>query len=394
MFKAIKSAFRREEKAAAMSYDQLAAVFSVGATAAGVAVNPETALKCPAVYASVKVLAESVAQLPLILYRRTEGGGKERATDHPLYSVLHDEANDWTDAFSFRMEMQAALCTHGKAFAFVNRAGGQVAELIQLPSPAVTVETDPLTMEPSYTVTLEDGSQRRYDRSEILHLQTLRGLSPVLQAAEAIGLSMALEQHAARLLGNGARPSGVLKYDKFLGPEMVAKMKAAFSAAHGGGESGKTLVLEDGMSFEPLSFTSVDMQFQEMRRFQIGEIARVFRLPLHMLQDLERTTHNNAEHLGQQYVALTLMPWLKLWEQGLRRALLSPEERGEYVVEFLVDDLTRAALAERFSAYATAIREGFLSPNEARAADNRPPYDGGDAFHRPVNTAPTGTEAV
>lgn len=393
MFDRLKSIIGFEKKSTlANPSPELLALFGATPTASGAVVTPDTAMRCTTVFASVKVIAESVAQLPLHLYRRTGDGGKERAADHPLAELLHDQANDWTSAFEFRLFMQTALCLHGNAFAFINRADGKVFELIPIPSTAVEVHVDPVTMEPSYKVTADDGTRRDYDRTDILHLKTLGtsphvGLSPISQMKEAIGLALAMEEHGARLFSNGARPSGVFKYGKMVGPDLAKRLRESFNAAHAGGaNSGRTLVLEDGMDFQALQFTSVDLQFMELRRQQIAEIARGYRIPLHLLQDLERTTHANAESMGQQFLSLTLLPWLKTWEGAIRRSLLTPEERREYHAEFLTDDLARADLAARFDAYAKAVTNGLLSPNEVRAAENRAPYAGGDQFRLPMNT--------
>lgn len=156
---------------------ELIALFGASPPASGIAVTPETAMRCPTVYSSVKVIAESVAQLPLHLHRRLPDGGKERAIDHPLAELLNGQANDWTSAFEFRLFMQSALCLHGNAFAFINRTAGKITELIPIPSPCVTVEVDAVTLEPSYTVTSDGGGQRVYDRTEIFHLKAL-GTSP------------------------------------------------------------------------------------------------------------------------------------------------------------------------------------------------------------------------
>ena len=370
---------------------ELMEMFGATSTASGVGVTPETAMRCAVVYASVKVISESVAQLPLPLYRKAKGV-KQRAEDHPLYELLHDQPNDWTSSFDFRLSMQTALCLHGNAFAFINRVNGQVRELVQIPSPAVLVGADPLTLEPSYKVTDSNGAQKTYHRSEILHLKGLGthpliGDSPIMLAREAIGLAMTMESHAAKLFGSGARPGGVLKSPTTLGPETIKRLRASFNDAHAGGaNSGKTLMLEGGMEFQPIQFASTDLQFLELRRHQIAEIARVFRIPLHLLQELERATHNNAESMGQQFLSLTILPQLKLWEAAIRRSLLAPEERKEYYAEFLADDLARADLAARFEAYAKAVTNGLLSPNEIRASENRSPYQGGDQFRLPMNT--------
>lgn len=371
---------------------ELLALLGATPTASGVGVTAETAMRCSPLAACVKIIAESVAQLPLHLYRKTAAGAKERADDHPLYELLHDQANDWTSAFEFRLTMQTQLCLHGNAFAFINRTGGQIVELIPIPSPAVAAEVEPLTLEPSYRVTTNDGAQRVYDWTEIFHLHSIGtschvGLSPIAQAKEAIGLTLAMEEHGARLFGSGARPSGIFKYGKTLGPEALKRLRESFNAAHAGGaNSGRTLILEDGMEFAATQFSSVDSQFLELRRFQIAEIARVYRIPLHLLADMERATHANAESMGQQFLSLTLMPWLKMWEGAIRRALLTPEERRTLYAEFLTDDLARADIAGRFEAYAKAVTNGLLSPNEVRAAENRSPYPGGDQFRLPLNT--------
>jgi HK97 family phage portal protein len=398
LFDRLKTLFGRETKAAlATPSPELIALFGAAPSASGVTVTPETAMRCAAVYASVKVIAESVAQLPLHLYRRNADGGKERAADHPLAELLNGQANDWTSAFEFRLFMQSALCLHGNAYAFINRSNGAITELIPIPSPSVNVTVDPVTMEPAYRVATSDGGQHDYDRTEIFHLRALGtsphvGLSPIVQMREAIGLALAMEEHGARIFGEGARPGGVFKYGKTLGPDALKRLRESFNAAHAGGsKSGKTLILEDGMDFAPLQFTSVDLQFLELRRHQVAEIARGFRIPLHLLQDLERTTHANAESMGQQFLSLTLLPWLKCWEGAIRRALLTPEERADYYAEFLTDDLARADLAARFDAYAKAVTNGLLSPNEVRAAENRAPYPGGDQFRLPLNTEDANT---
>jgi HK97 family phage portal protein len=385
------SIFRRksapaETKSQDLTFDQLASLFAGGPTAAGVTVSPDSALKSPTTFACVKVIADSVAQLPLHLYRR-DGDTKARATDHPLHRVLHDAANPWTSATEFRGAMQISLLQHGHAFAWKNWVNGQVVELIQLPYQSVTVEQDAQTLEPSYRVTLADGKQQTYSRRDILHLKALGGLSVINQVREAIGLDLAMSEHAARMFANGARPSGVFKYAKTLTKEIADRLRASWNAQHqGGANSGRTAILEDGMEFQPLQFTSVDAQFLEQRRHAVAEISRAFRVPLHLVNELERTTHANAESLGRQFLSLCLLPWLEIWEQAIKLQLLSDDERADHFAEFQTDDLARADLAQRFEAYAKAVQFGLLSPNEVRAAENRPPYAGGERFRLPLNT--------
>lgn len=371
-----------------------------GPTASGVTVGPETAMRCAAVFGAVKVLSETVAQLPCHLYRRLPDGGRERAGDHPLEPLLADTANPWTPASEFRLVLQTHLALFGNAYAFVNRDGRQVAELIPLDPHSITVAADSRTSEPIYTVS-GNGGQRSYDRSEILHVRGVgaglyQGDSPVSSALEAIGLAIVLEQHGAGLFGRGARPSGVLKHPRAVSADTSARLRASFGSMFRGGENaGRTAILEDGLDFVPLQLTSVDSQFLELRKFQLQEIARIWRVPLHMLADLERVTFSNAEAMGQQFLTFCLLPIPRLWQGAMRITLLTPEERrAGYYVEFLVDDLARADLAGRFTAYSQAINAGVLNPNEVRSMENRGPYAGGETYTRPVNTAPVPPEGT
>ncbi|QTI79016.1 phage portal protein [Roseomonas marmotae] len=367
---------------------------SGGPTAAGVSVSPETAMRSTAVFGAVKVLAETVSQLPIHVYRQNADGGRERASDHPVEALLSDAANPWTPASEFRLIMETQLALHGNAYAWIGRGAAGVEELIPLESQRVAVEADAVTMEPSYTVTDANGHQRTYGRTEILHIRGVgaglyKGDSPVVLAREAIALSMVLEKHGAGLFGRGARPAGILETPNFLTAEQRAALSASWNGQHqGGSNAGKTAILESGLKFVPLQLSSVDAQFLEMRKFQLQEIARVWRVPLHLLADLDRVTHSNAEELGRQFLTFTLLPILRAWQDALRLTLLTPEERraGLYI-EFLVDDLARADLSARFTSYSQAVAAGIYNPNEIRAMENRSPYAGGEVYTRPVNTA-------
>jgi HK97 family phage portal protein len=298
-------------------------------TASAISVNEHSALQCPAARAAVAVLSESVAQLPLHLYRR-DGDSKDRAVDHPLYPILLSAANDWTSAFEWRRSMMVALLLQGHAFSFINRsrATGEIVELVQIPSHAVSVEVDDVTQEPSYWV--QDPVRRQIDRSQIFHLQALNGEAPIMQAKEAIGLSLVMERHAAQLFGNGARPAGMLRLKGRLTPASLERLQADFQQKYGGLSNQRTLILEDDAQFEPLTMNSVDTEFTALRKFQVQEIARHLRVPEHLLGLWERATWSNAETAGRQFLAYTLLPWLELWQQGIQRSLLSPTERSIY----------------------------------------------------------------
>lgn len=365
-------------------------------TDSGVPVSPETAMRNTAVYGCIRVLAETLAQLPVSIYRRTEGDGGDEATDHPLHPLLTSAANEWTPAAEFRQQMQVNLSLHGNAFAFANRgADGVVSELLVLKPSQVSIEVDQITGEPSYVFANLAGQQTRVSRREMVHLrgiglETYKGDSPVVAAREAIGLGLVLERYGAGLFGRGARPSGLLKYGKKMSDDLLGRLRKSFQGFYGGGDNaGRTLILEDGVEFQPLQLNSTDAQYLELRKFQIQEIARVWRVPLHLIADLERITYSNAEILGSQFLTFCILPMVRIWVDSLSLTLLTPEERRTLYIAFDTDSIARADMAARFASYSQAIMSGVLNPNEARRLEGRAPYAGGDEFVRAVNVAPT-----
>ncbi|TAN55116.1 MAG: phage portal protein [Rhodospirillales bacterium] len=387
--------FRRRTETRSVGLDALLALGGAS-TAAGVSVNPSTAMRCSAVFACVRIIGETVQQVPLHLYRRQADGGRERVTDHPAAKVLR-QPSDFMTAAEFKMLLGTHLAAHGNFFSWTGRDGtGALVEMIPLAPTAMSVRPDDVTMAPIYTLTAANGGQRQLDRRDLLHvrgpgLDIYKGASPVEMAREAIGLSLTLEKHCATLFGRGAKPSGVLKSAKALTDPVITRLRSSFDSFFGGGEnSGKTLVLEDGLEFTPLQLSSVDSQTLEMRRHQIAEVSRYWRVPLSLLNELDRVTHSNAEALGQQFLTFCMLPIFRNITDALALTLLTPEERDEFYFEFLVDDLARADLAARMQAYATAISHGLMSPDECRQRDNLAPVpDGSGAiFTRPVNVAP------
>ncbi|MGN8117499.1 phage portal protein [Labrys sp. 22185] len=356
----------------------------------GVTVNPRTAMGCTPVRAAVQAIAEPLGSLPVIVYKRT-GDGKERASDHPVYRLLHDRANPWTSATDFREQLARDALLHGDGLAFINRdSSGQPVELLRLTSDAIQISQDDLTGEPSYKATT--GSQRVFAASDVIHIKApsldgYSGLSIVSSCKEAIGLALVLEQHAARLFGNGAKPSGILSVKNTLKDGALANIRAAWVAAHGAGKSGNTAVLDADTEYQQLTMSSVDAQFQEMRAFAVAEIARAFRVPPILLQDLGRATFNNSEALGQQFLTFTLLPWIKRIEGEIALKLFAGDD--EHFAEYLVDDLLRADFAARAESYSKLIAARVLNPNECRAMENRPAYEGGNAFENP-NTSTQG----
>ncbi len=377
--------FRRKDYD--LSDPLLASIFGHGPTLSGVNVGPETALKVPAVNAAVRVIAELVAALPLHLYTR-KGETKERDTGNPLYTLLHSQPNSWTSSFEFRKQGQIDVLLHGHAYGFVNKVGGEPKEILRLAPSSTSVKIDPSSGEPTYEVTQADGGKRPYAYDQIIHIQALNGVAPIVHCREAIALALALEGHAARLMGNSARPGGILKFKGAkLTETQLQRIKAQWQASHNAGTSGGTAVFDSDTEFQPLTFNSVDMQFLELRKFQIEEISRAFRVPPHLLSELGRATWGNASEMGQSFLDYCLLPWLLQWTGALERALLTPEQRKTSFIEFDANALTRANLTARTESYSKAVGGPWMTANEARALENRPPIDGGDVLNEPPGTA-------
>jgi len=383
-------------------FQQLLAEGGFARSSTGLSISPEQALRVSAVYACVKVLSEDMAQLPLILYRRTIKNGKEakeRAVNHPLYPLLHSRPNKAMTSFNFREMLTGHNCLRGNSYAYINRVGGgRVFELIPLSPDCVSVHRDPSTWEVNYRVDMKGGTQRTMYRDEIFHLcgMTLNGYSgvtPITYGREAIGLSMATEKHGALAFKNGAKMGGILMYPgKFKNEDTSRKVGDSFDAATSGSNAHKTVVLEEGMKWQETSMTHDDAQFLETRKFQIPEIARLFRMPLHKIQELERATFSNIEQQSLDYVISTLGPWMCRWEQALSISLLTEQEQKDYYFEFLVDGLLRGDIKSRYEAHARGILAGFLNRNEVRAMENRDPVDGLDEYLVPVNMFIVGQE--
>jgi HK97 family phage portal protein len=396
MFQWANRFFERKSSTISAPAPWLFELFGATVTAAGKNISPQSALRSPAVACAVRVVTEAVGQLPVHVYRRGLEGARDRDIDHPAHALLHDQANDWTSASEFRTQITTDALLHGNGFAYVNRVGGRPFELLRLSPTAVSVTADEATGEPIYKLA-QQGGQRVLARADVLHIRTslshdgINGESPIKLAREAIALSLAMEEHASRLFGSGARPSGTLETEKQLNEVGIANVKKVIDAQHSGpGRAGGTIVLPEGLKFNPLTFKSVDLQFLELRKYAVDEIARAFRVPPHMLYELGRATWGNAEELGAAFVTFSLMYWIKAWEGAIRRTLFSEDERKQYFAEFLVDDLLRADFAKRSEGISKLIAARVFNPNDGRKLLNYPPYEGGDEFVNP-NIAPAPT---
>lgn len=378
--------------------------FFFGSSSAGKRVNERSAMQMTAVYSCVRILAEAVAGLPLHLYRYKEDGGKEKAIDHPLYLLLHDEPNPEMSSFVFRETLMTHLLLWGNAYAQIIRNGkGEVIALYPLMPDRMTVDRDrdgKLYYE--YTVSTDDaptvkGTVVRLKPSDVLHIPGLGfdglvGYSPIAMAKNAIGMAIACEEYGAKFFANGAAPGGVLEHPGTI--KDPQRVRESWQSTFGGsGNSNKIAVLEEGMKYTPIGISPEQAQFLETRKFQINEIARIFRVPPHMVGDLEKSSFSNIEQQSLEFVKYTLEPWLVRWEQSIQRTLFSPEEKKRYFAKFNVEGLLRGDYASRMSGYATARQNGWMSANDIRELENMdriPVEEGGDLYLINGNMLPLG----
>jgi len=362
----------------------LDAAVSGGNTAAGVAVVETNALTATAVYTCVRVIAETVASLPLLVYRRRPDGSKERARDHYLYSLLHDSPNPDMTAFEFRESMMAHLLLWGNAYAEMeyDRAG-RVTALWPLPPNRVRVERTNGQLH--YLLNVGAGSPIRMAEGQVFHLRGLSpdgvlGYSPIACAREAIGSAIATERYGAAFFGSGTYLRGILEHPGKLSDSARANLRSEWETLHRGLDNAhRVAILQEGMKWQQLGIPPEDSQFLESRVFQLQEIARIYRVPLHLVGELSHATFSNIEHMSLEFVKYTLAPWLERWEQGIeQRVFLESDRRGGYFAEHLVDGLLRGDIVSRYQAYAIGRQWGWLSVDEIRERENMNPLPNGE----------------
>jgi len=373
----------------------LAQLFPVQNTHSGQVVTELTAMQSSAVHACVRVIAETLAGLPLILYKRTENG-KERATDDPLYSLLHDQPNPWQTSYEFREMLMGHMLLTGNGYAEIVRSGDGIVRLLR-PLHPQRVRPFRYRDNIAYAYTEQDGTQRILFKAEMLHVRNMvgsdgvTGMSMIALARESIGLSLATEEHGARLFSNDATPAGILEHPGTLDDAAIKRLRESWENTHrGSGNAHKTAILEGGLQYKQISINPKDSQFIEARRFQIADIARVYRVPLHLIGDLEKSAFSNIEQQGLDFVVHTMRPWLIRWEQAIRRDLFTAAEKQVLFAEFLVDGLLRGDISSRYAAYGMAIKDGHMSRNEVREIEGRNTVPGLDEFLIPLNMAEVG----
>lgn len=374
---------------ASESWETLTAPF--GITANGVAVNAESAMRVPAVNCAVRTIAETVATLPAKVFK-SDGEGKEPDEDHDAYVLVHDDANDWMSAGKVREVITIDAIMWGDGFGYVNKVGGKPKEIIHIPRSNISVEWTDLG-EPKYKIGEEP---KRAD--EIIHLQApsidgKRGLGLIRSGREAISLAILLERTAANLMRNNSRPGGILSFKGMLKPDALKRAGDAWRKAHGGSNAGGVAPLDNDGKYQPIAFTSVESQHNEQRIFAIGEIARLTRVPITMLQELSKGTMANTEQQNLQFLQLCLLPWLRAWIDAYRRCLIAKEDRKTHSVDFIVDDLLRGDSAARATAYQQYRSAGVMTANDVRRRENLPALPDGNTLSSPFTTAGTAAPA-
>lgn len=369
--------------------------FLFGGTSSGKTVNERTAMQTTAVYACVRILAEAIAGLPLHVYRYRMDGGKERIPQHSLYYLLHNEPNPEMTSFVFRETLMSHLLLWGNAYAQVVRNGrGQAVALYPL-LPSKMEVNRAANGELIYTYYRDydenglnpKGGYITLRKDDVLHIPGLGfdglvGYSPIAMAKNAIGVSLATEEYGASFFANGANPGGVLEHPGVI--KDIQRVKDSWNSAYqGSGNAHRVAVLEEGMKFQAIGIPPEQAQFLETRKFQINEIARIFRVPPHMVGDLEKSSFSNIEQQSLEFVKYTLDPWVVRWEQSLQQALILPSEKSSLFIKFNVDGLLRGDYQSRMNGYATGRQNGWMSANDIRELEdmNRIPIEeGGDLY--------------
>lgn len=347
-------------------------------TAAGVTVSESTSLRLIPVFACVRLLANTIASLPFPVYRYTTGGGKAKAWDHPLYSILHDAPNSEMSSFDFWSMAVASLELWGNAYAEISRnAIGDVVGLWPLDPSAMKVDRwgDDGRLVYKYYST---NPPKEFRSRDLLHIRGfgsngITGYGPIALARQGIGLSSALEEYGARFFGNDSTPGGVLSVEGTLKDEGRKALKAAWHEAHQPLEKKHEIaVLDAGAKFQAITVNAQDAQFIESRKFQRGEIAMLFGIPPHMIGDTERATSwgTGIEHQSIGFVMYTLRPRLEMIEQQVMLSLFTPDEQRAFFAEFVVDGLLRGDASTRWETYQKAIQNGIYSPNDVLRLEN------------------------
>lgn len=386
------SMFRKKLRPGHGLWETLLGGVSAGRSKTGIIITPETAMALSAVRACVTLLAESVAQLPCELYRRSADGGRTRATDHPVYDLVHSSPNKKDTSFEYFEQQQGLLGLEGNCYSIIDRDGkGYPRELIPINPRKVIVLKGPDGM-PYYELPEigETLPMRLMHHVKVFSLDGYIGNSPIQTNADVLGLSLAVEDHASQMFRRGTTMSGVIERPKESGviknQEAIDRLLSKWTDRYAGMRNAFSVaLLQEGMSYKQLSQDNEKAQLLQSRQWGVEEVCRLYKCPPHMVQMLEKATNNNIEHQGLQFVMYTLLAWLKRHEGALMRDLLLPSERADLYIEFNVSGLLRGDQKSRYESYALGRQWGWLSVNDIRRMENLPPIAGGDKYLTPLN---------
>ncbi|WP_377591002.1 phage portal protein [Pseudochelatococcus lubricantis] len=349
------------------------------------AVTASTIERSATARACIGAISETVASLQVRLYR-SRGTAQEQEVGHPVAKILEGDFCPWASSFEARAQITRDALIGGSGYGLVIRVRGKPREIHRL-APGFVSETILPTGEPEYRVTLADNTSRVVSWKDLLVIRAPgstydRPLAIGKAAQNAIALDIVMTEHQARVFGQGGRPSGILKVPAGVSADALKRIAASWNAAHGGTNSGRTAILDAGTEWEQIALSLVDAQFLELRRLVVEDISRAFRVPPSIAGDLSHGTFSNTEQQGKQWL-LAVEPWLWVWESALTRVLLTPAERsGGLFIDHVVEPLTRADFEKQFEGYAKATGTAWLTANEVRAIQNRPPVPGGDELVR------------
>lgn len=348
--------------------------------------DTDKALTLTAVWCAIRLLAESVSSLPISVYTKQANGDKLEDTKSPIYNLVKFKPNYYQNKITFFEFIMLSICTEGNSYVqIVRNNSGTPVQLICLDPSNVTVVVN--NNELFYQV---DGGAV-LDSSDVLHIKTITddgvtGLSPISQCAKALNWGVSLEEFGSTFFSNGAKPSSILQTDRALSDTALQRLKTSFNNNYGKlKNSNSTIVLEEGLTFKPISISPEQAQFLSSRQFSIEEVARIFNVPPHMLKDLSKSSFNNIEMQSQEFVTYTLMPYITRIEQEMNLKLFRTNELGKTFVEFNVNGLLRGDVKSRTEAYKTAITNGYMSINEVRQKENMNSIEGGDKHFMQMN---------
>jgi len=381
LIESIRSVFNPIKKDQRHEQRQLNVVPAYGGA---VVVDSDKALTFTAVWSAIKLLSEAVSSLPMGVFT-DDDGNKYPDTSNPLYNIIKYKPNNYQSRSTFLEKIMMDILTNGNSYVFIERNGaGKVTQLLPLNFDDVTITT-----KDGYL--FYETKNGFFDSSDILHFKTLSqdgivGLSPIDQCKNAIGWGMAVEEFGNTFFKNGAKLSGVLQTDRALSETAIDRLRNSFNNVYSSlSGANQTAILEEGLTFKPVSINPDQAQFLSSRTFSIEEVGRIFRVAPHLLYDLSKSSFNNVEMQSQEFLTFSLLPYLVKIEQEMNLKLFTSNELGKTFIEFNVNGLLRGNVKDRSDYYRTMINIGAMSINEVRRKENMNKIEDGDKHFMQMN---------